>query len=271
MTARARQCASSRAPPLRDRWFPIARASDAETRARPVLDAVADAQGPPFDSGTSTPAPARQAERRRRARLQQTARANATTRKLAIAGSRSSSSPTLVTRGDDDEAPSTPSTPTHPGNRWTAWAGSGIFRVSPDGAEPGQHRRDLNRGGAQNDGAEIPCRIADGDRAHFVIGGVPVPYCLARIPQGGEIRGNLAAGGKGVAQPLTPRDHREIAQALGPVLAARPAPRRPGRDRRRHRINVTSPTASFRGIMQQTGCDVARLFVDALEVATRTP
>jgi glutathione synthase len=44
-----------------------------------------------------------------------------------------------------------------------------------------------------------------------VIGGVPVPYCLARIPQGSEIRGNLAAGGKGVAQPLSDRD-REIAR-----------------------------------------------------------
>jgi glutathione synthase len=58
--------------------------------------------------------------------------------------------------------------------------------------------------------------IAQGDKRMLVIGGEPVPFCLARIPQGGEVRGNLAAGGKGVAQPLSARD-REIAEALGPI------------------------------------------------------
>jgi hypothetical protein len=62
--------------------------------------------------------------------------------------------------------------------------------------------------------------IVQGDKRVLVIGGEPVPFCLARIPQGSEIRGNLAAGGKGVAQPLSERD-REIATALGPMLAAR--------------------------------------------------
>ena len=62
--------------------------------------------------------------------------------------------------------------------------------------------------------------IAQGDKRVLVIGGKPVPFSLARIPQGSEVRGNLAAGGKGVAQPLSRRD-REIAEALGPVLPQR--------------------------------------------------
>jgi glutathione synthase len=100
-----------------------------------------------------------------------------------------------------------------------------------------------------------------------VIGGQPVPYALARIPQGGEVRGNLAAGGKGVAQPLTEAD-RAIAQALGPVLAARGL-LLVGLDvigDRLTEVNVTSPTC-FREIMDQTGFDVAAMFMDALEAA----
>jgi glutathione synthase len=57
--------------------------------------------------------------------------------------------------------------------------------------------------------------IAQGDKRVLVIGGKPVPFSLARIPQGSEVRGNLAAGGKGVAQPLSARD-LEIAEAIGP-------------------------------------------------------
>jgi glutathione synthase len=111
--------------------------------------------------------------------------------------------------------------------------------------------------------------IAQGDKRILVIGGVPVPYSLARIPQGSEIRGNLAAGGKGVAQPLSARD-REIAEALGPLLAARGL-LLVGLDVIGDcltEINVTSPTC-FREIAQQTGFDVAGMFVDALEAALR--
>ena len=85
-----------------------------------------------------------------------------------------------------------------------------------------------------------------------------MPHSLARIPQGGEVRGNLAAGGKGVARPLTERD-REIAEALGPVLAARGL-LLVGLDvigDSLTEINVTSPTC-FQEITQQTGFDVAR-------------
>jgi glutathione synthase len=109
--------------------------------------------------------------------------------------------------------------------------------------------------------------IAQGDKRVLVIGGKPVPYCLARIPQGGEVRGNLAAGGKGVAQPLSARD-REIAESLGPILAARGL-LLVGLDvigDSLTEINVTSPTC-FREITDQTGFDVAAMFIDALEAA----
>jgi glutathione synthase len=94
-----------------------------------------------------------------------------------------------------------------------------------------------------------------------------VPFCLARIPQGSEIRGNLAAGGKGVAQPISARD-REIAEAIGSVLNARGL-LLVGLDVIGDwltEINVTSPTC-FQEITQQTGFDVPKMFVDALERA----
>ncbi len=61
--------------------------------------------------------------------------------------------------------------------------------------------------------------IVDGDKRILMIDGEPVPYCLARIPQQGETRGNLAAGGRGEARPLTERD-RWIAAQVGPTLKA---------------------------------------------------
>ncbi len=146
--------------------------------------------------------------------------------------------------------------------------GMGIFRVGPDGLNLGSIIETLNKGGAQTLMVQkyLPA-IAQGDKRVLVIGGQPVPYSLARIPQGTEIRGNLAAGGKGVAQPLTERD-REIAESLGPVLAARGL-LLVGLDvigDSLTEINVTSPTC-FAEITQQTGFDVARLFIDKLEAA----
>ena len=100
-----------------------------------------------------------------------------------------------------------------------------------------------------------------------MIGGKPVPFSLARIPQGSEVRGNLAAGGLGVAQPLSRRD-LEIAEALGPILAARGL-LLAGIDVIGDcvtEINVTSPTC-FQEIFDQTGFDVAAMFMDELEQA----
>ncbi|MBX9835985.1 MAG: glutathione synthase [Burkholderiaceae bacterium] len=146
--------------------------------------------------------------------------------------------------------------------------GMGIFRVGPDGMNLGSIIETLNQNGAQSLMVQkfLP-EIVDGDKRVLIIGGKPVPYSLARIPQGSEVRGNLAAGGKGVAQPLSARDY-EIAHALGPILQSRGL-LLAGVDVIGDyvtEINVTSPTC-FQEIQQQTGCDVAALFVDALEQA----
>jgi glutathione synthase len=148
--------------------------------------------------------------------------------------------------------------------------GMGIFRVKDDELNLGGIIETLNRDGAQTVMVQkfIPA-IAQGDKRVLVIGGEPVPYSLARIPQGGEVRGNLAAGGKGVAQPLSLRD-REIAEALGPVLAARGL-LLVGLDiigEQLTEINVTSPTC-FQEITEQSGFDVAAMFINALEAGLR--
>jgi len=148
--------------------------------------------------------------------------------------------------------------------------GMGIFRVGPDGMNLGSITETLNRHGAQSLMVQkfLP-EIVDGDKRVLVIGGKPVPFCLARIPQGSEVRGNLAAGGKGVARPISARD-REIAEALGPILHGRGL-LLVGLDVIGDcltEINVTSPTC-FQEIFDQAGCDVAALFIDALEAAIR--
>ncbi len=146
--------------------------------------------------------------------------------------------------------------------------GMGIFRVGPDGLNLGSIVETLNQGGARTLMVQqYLTEITQGDKRVLVIGGEPVPFALARIPQGSEIRGNLAVGGKGVAQPLSARD-LEIARALGPVLAARGL-LLVGLDiigSCLTEINVTSPTG-FAEITAQTGFDVAAMFVDALERA----
>jgi len=144
--------------------------------------------------------------------------------------------------------------------------GMGIFRVGADGMNLGSIIETLNLDGAQSVMVQkfLPA-IVQGDKRVLIIGGKPVPFCLARIPQGGEVRGNLAAGGKGVAQPLTDKD-RAIAETIGPILAARGL-LLIGLDvigTSVTEINVTSPTC-FQEIFDQTGCDVASIFIDALE------
>ena len=146
--------------------------------------------------------------------------------------------------------------------------GMGIFRVGPDGMNLGSITETLNQGGATSVmvQAYLPA-IVDGDKRLLLIGGKVAPFVLARIPQGSEIRGNLAAGGKGVAQPLSDTD-RAIAEAIAPTLAARGL-LLVGLDMigdKVTEINVTSPTC-FQEIQQQTGFDVPAMFVDALEAA----
>ena len=144
--------------------------------------------------------------------------------------------------------------------------GAGIFRIRDDAMNLGSVIESLTELGKRSIMAQryIP-EIVKGDKRILVIGGKPVPFSLARIPQGGEVRGNLAAGGVGVAQPLTERD-REIAEALGPTLAARGL-LLVGLDVIGDfltEVNVTSPTC-FQEIADQTGFDVAAMFIDAVE------
>ena len=148
--------------------------------------------------------------------------------------------------------------------------GMGIFRVGPDGLNLASIIETLGNNGARTLMAQryIP-EIVEGDKRVLLIGGKPVPYCLARIPKLGETRGNLAAGGTGVARALTDNDLR-IARTLAPVLQARGL-LLVGLDvigDNLTEVNVTSPTC-FREIMDQTGCNVAALMIDALESAVR--
>jgi glutathione synthase len=149
-----------------------------------------------------------------------------------------------------------------------AMGGAGIFRI---------HRNDPNRNviletltgdGRQTIMAQrfLP-EIAQGDKRILLIGGKVVPWCLARIPKAGETRGNLAAGGTGVAQELTARD-REIAETLAPLLLKRGL-MLVGIDvigDHLTEINVTSPTCMVE-IRQQTGFDAAGAFITAIEHA----
>lgn len=148
--------------------------------------------------------------------------------------------------------------------------GMGIYRVKEDALNLGSLIEGLNQNGQQTVMVQkfIPA-IKEGDKRILLINGEAVPFCLARIPQGTEVRGNLAAGGKGVARPLSDHDWA-IAKDLGPKLAAKGL-FLVGLDvigEHLTEINVTSPTC-FQEITNQTGCDVATLFMDALLKALR--
>lgn len=111
--------------------------------------------------------------------------------------------------------------------------------------------------------------IVEGDKRILLIAGQPVAQALARKPKSGETRGNLAAGGTGIAQPLSPRD-REIAEMLGEILYRRGL-MLVGLDVIGDyvtEINVTSPTG-MQEITAQSGINVAGLMIDALENSIR--
>ena len=144
--------------------------------------------------------------------------------------------------------------------------GMGIFRLRPDDANIGSILETLMLNNTRTIMAQryIP-EIVHGDKRVLVINGKPLPYALARIPQNGETRGNLAAGGKGVAQDMSARD-MEIAETLAPELMRRGIVLA-GLDIIGDcltEVNVTSPTG-FQEIMKQKGLDVAALFIDAVE------
>ncbi|MCD6705249.1 MAG: glutathione synthase [Thiobacillus sp.] len=150
----------------------------------------------------------------------------------------------------------------------TEMGGSGIFRLTLSDPNRNAILETLTRRGCRAIMAQryLPA-ISEGDKRILLIDGEVVPWALARIPQAGETRGNLAAGGTARAQPLRARD-RQIAEAIAPWT----------RDRGIFlagldvigdcltEINVTSPTG-FQEIAAQTGHDVAAQFIAAVERA----
>jgi glutathione synthase len=157
--------------------------------------------------------------------------------------------------------------------RLDGMGGESIFRVKADDPNRNVIVETMTQQGGRSAMAQryLPA-IKDGDKRVLLIDGKPVPYALARMAKPGESRANLAAGGRGVAQPLSAQD-RAIAEAVGPVLAARGL-LLVGLDvigEHLTEVNVTSPTC-FREIQDQTGFDVAGMFLDSLEQKIkRTP
>jgi glutathione synthase len=146
--------------------------------------------------------------------------------------------------------------------------GSSIFRVRETDPNRNVIVETVSRHGRQTVMVQrfLP-EIVDGDKRVLVIAGEVVPFALARIPKAGETRGNLAAGGRGEARPITSRE-REIATAIGPTLWGEGL-LIVGLDvigRCLTEVNVTSPTC-FVEIAEQSGFDVAALFADKLERA----
>lgn len=144
--------------------------------------------------------------------------------------------------------------------------GMGIFRLFQDGVNIGSTLELLTQNGQQPIMAQryIP-EIVEGDKRILMVNGEPIPYCLARIPQNGEVRGNLAAGGLGQARPLSENDKR-IAEKVGPFLREKGLVF-VGLDVIGNyvtEINVTSPTC-IREIDAQFGTSIADTLFDVLE------
>lgn len=144
--------------------------------------------------------------------------------------------------------------------------GMGIFRLYQDGVNIGSTLEMLTELGTSPIMAQryIP-EIVEGDKRILMVNGEPIPYCLARIPQNGEVRGNLAAGGLGQARPLTEND-KLIAAKVGPFLREKGLVF-VGLDVIGNyvtEINVTSPTC-IREIDAQFGTSIADDLFDVLE------
>jgi glutathione synthase len=150
--------------------------------------------------------------------------------------------------------------------RLDVMGGENVFRVRADDPNRNVIVETISQGGRRTVMAQrFIAEISEGDKRVILIDGAVVPHCLARIPKTGDSRGNLAAGARGVAQPLSARQ-REIAKEVGPRLAARGL-LVVGLDVIGDwltEVNVTSPTC-FREIQDQTGFDVSGMFLEALE------
>ena len=247
-------------------WYALDPAS--ETRLSD-LDCVIMRKDPPFDVEYVTSTWLLEQAQREGARVFNDPRAlRDHSEKLAIAQYPQFLAPTLVARsanqlhGFIDEHADVILKPLD------GMGGQSIFRVSDGDPNRNVIVETLSDNGRRSVMAQRYIeQIRDGDKRVLLIGGKPVPHCLARIPKPGESRGNLAAGGTGVARPLTARD-LEIANTLGPELARRGL-LLVGLDvigEFLTEINVTSPTC-FQEITDQTGFNVAGMFMDELQAA----
>lgn len=266
VTAKARAIVLTGDP---DDWY---REEPAEERPLKGYDVVLMRKDPPFDAEYIYATHLLEQAEREGARVVNKPRAlRDHPEKLAIMEFAEFTTPTLVTR----DAASVRAF--HAEHRdiilkpLDGMGGMGIFRVKADALNLGSIIETLNKNGAETIMVQrfVP-QISEGDKRVLVIGGRAVPYSLARIPQGTEVRGNLAAGGKGVAQPLTD-DDRRIAETIGPVLSQRGL-LLIGLDvigGSLTEINVTSPTC-FQEITEQTGFDVPAMFIDALEAHVKS-
>ncbi len=260
------QAAALRIVPTADdeAWY---RPQESATRPLAEYDAVLMRQDPPFDAEYVTATWLLERAEAEGARIFNRPRAiRDHSEKVAIAEFADLAPPTLIARdaaliqGFIEEHGDIVLKPLD------GMGGSRVFRIRRDDPNRNVIVETLTELGNRTVMAQryLPA-IVHGDKRILLIAGQPVPYCLARIPQGGDLRGNLAAGGKGVARPLMGRD-REIAERLAPVLWARGL-MVVGLDVIGDcltEINVTSPTC-FVEIRQQTRFDVAALLVDALE------
>jgi glutathione synthase len=245
-------------------WY---RAHESEARALKEFDAVLMRKDPPFDLEYVSSTWLLSAAVRDGARVFNAPDAvRDHNEKFAIAEFAKFTVPSLVSRNMDELQGFVDEHQNTVLKRLDGMGGTGIFIVRHDDPNRNSIVETISALGTRSVMAQryIP-EIKDGDKRVLLIDGQVVPHCLARIPKAGESRGNLAAGARGVAQPVTPR-HREIAQALGPVLAKRGL-LLVGLDiigEYLTEVNVTSPTC-FREITDQTGFDVPGLFMDALE------
>ena len=188
--------------------------------------------------------------------------------KMAIARFPQFIAPTLVTRDADRVGAFIDSHADTILKPLDGMGGTSVFRIRADDPNRNVIVETVGREGARTMMAQrfIP-EIAEGDKRVLLIAGEVVPFALARIPKPGETRGNLAAGGRGVARPLSARD-REIAAAMGPQLWAQGL-LVVGLDvigDYLTEVNVTSPTC-FVEIAEQSGFDVGAMFATALEKA----
>jgi glutathione synthase len=245
-------------------WY---RTHESETRALKSFGATLMRKDPPFDLEYVTSTWLLSAAVREGARVFNAPDAiRDHNEKLAIAEFARFAPPTLVSREPERIQAFIDAERDVVVKRLDVMGGEHVFRVRSDDPNRNVIVETVSQRGARSVMAQryIP-EIKDGDKRVILIDGEVVPHCLARIPKAGESRGNLAAGARGVAQPLTAR-HKEIAKELGPKLAARGL-LVVGLDvigDYLTEVNVTSPTC-FREIRDQTGFDVAGMFLDALE------